>query len=145
MAYDYREAMFNDIYDVLDEYAYVFEEYTDDGEIDFFLLEVNLFGTLWIDDSVIGYSCGSYTCNSSLAEENLCGNWDLMVEACDEFGETIRNSERVDVTIRCYLLGEVLHNVLNTLKEEIENGTAPEWLKELIRESIEEEDEEESI
>lgn len=135
MAYDYREAMYNDIYDVLKDYTYIFEEYTDDGEVDFGTVRDDLFDELWTNDSVTGNSSGSYTCNSSQAEENLCGNWSLIVEACDEFGETIRDPEKVDLTIRCYLLGEVLQDVLNALEAGIENGTAPDWLKDIVEDS----------
>lgn len=87
--------------------------------------EEKLNEDLWIDDSVTGNASGSYTCNAYEAEENLCHNWDLLVEALEEFGESesnalSRGAEFCDVTIRCYLLGSAISNALDELEAEIE-------------------------
>ena len=73
-----------------------------------------LYDDLWVDDSVTGNASGSYTFNTYQAEENLCHNWDLLVEALEEFGESesdalSRGAEYCDVTIRCYLLGSAIN------------------------------------
>ena len=78
---------------------------------------------LWADDSVTGNGSGSYFCNTWKAEEALCHNWDLLAEACEEFGQDIgeafkRGAEFCDVTIRCYLLGQAIAAALDELEEE---------------------------
>ena len=78
---------------------------------------------LWADDSVTGNGSGSYYCNTWKAEEALCHNWDLLAEACEEFGQDIgeavkRGAEFCDVTIRCYLLGQAIAAALDELEEE---------------------------
>ena len=83
-----------------------------------------LYDNLWVDDSVTGNASGSYTCNAYQAEEYLCHNWDLLVEALEEFGESesdalSRGAEFCDVTIRCYLLGSAIKEALDELEGEL--------------------------
>lgn len=78
---------------------------------------------LWADDSVTGNGSGSYFFSTWKAEEALCHNWDLLVEACEEFGQDIgeafkQGAEACDVTIRCYLLGQAIAAALDELEEE---------------------------
>ena len=78
---------------------------------------------LWTDDSVTGNGSGSYFFNTWEAEEALCHNWDLLAEACEEFGDDIgealkRGAEFCDVTIRCYLLLQAIAAALDELEEE---------------------------
>ena len=59
--------------------------------------------------------------NAWKAEEALCHNLDELEEACDEFGcdmgEIIKQgAETADVTIRCYLLGRAISEVLEEYK-----------------------------
>lgn len=83
-----------------------------------------LYEKLFIEDSVTGNASGSYTFNTNKAKEYVMDNLDLLKKACEEFGcsdilgDKICNEdfEWCDVTIRCYLLGEVLNNVLDELK-----------------------------
>lgn len=81
-----------------------------------------LYDDLFISDSVTGNGSGSYTFNAWRAEENLCHNMDLLGEALSEFGCSAdyleRGAEACDVTIRCYLLGQVLGEVLDELEED---------------------------
>ena len=84
-----------------------------------------LYDDLCIDDSVTGNASGSYTCNTYQAEEYLCHNWDLLVEALEEFEESesdalSRGAEFCDVTIRCYLLGSAIKEALDELEGELE-------------------------
>ena len=86
--------------------------------------EEELYDTLWTDDSVTGNGSGSYTFSSWEAEENLCHNLDLLGEVLNEFGcggdYLIKNgAEACDVSIRCYLLGEVLHDVMDEIESEV--------------------------
>lgn len=75
---------------------------------------------LWIEDSVTGNGSGSYTFSTWRAEENLCHNLDLLGEALEEFGcspdyMAKKGAEACDVTIRCYLLGQCLSEVLDEI------------------------------
>ena len=78
---------------------------------------------LWADDSVTGNASGSYTFSTWQAEENLCHNWNLLKEACDDFccglGTTFcKGAEYCDVTIRCYLLSQAISAAIDELEEE---------------------------
>lgn len=80
-----------------------------------------LFDDLWVTDSVTGNASGSYTFSTWKAEENLCHNLDLLGDAVGEFGWDFpkaleRGAEFCDVTIRCYLLGSILYQVLDELE-----------------------------
>ena len=79
-----------------------------------------LYDTLFLDDSVTGNGSGSYTFSTWRAEENLAHNWELLQDACEEFGgdlgEWIRKgAEHCDVCIRCYLLGGCLAQVIDEI------------------------------
>lgn len=96
-------------------------------------LEEYLNETLWTEDSVTGNASGSYTCNTWKAEENLCHNWELIEEVASEFGcEPIVSSgyengpEWWDVSIRCYLLGQAIAEVLDDYEESGAFETEPE-------------------
>ena len=84
-----------------------------------------LYDDLWIDDSVTGNGSGSYYCNSYKARESLTGNEDLLIEALENFGNdaegykrSLTDPEFADVTIRCYLLGQAIDEVLEELPKE---------------------------
>ena len=86
-------------------------------------IEEDLNDRLFIDDSVTGNGSESYTLNTWQAEENLCHNLDLLGEALTEFCcepnyITEKGAEACDVTIRCYLLGQAISEVLNEMLEE---------------------------
>lgn len=85
-------------------------------------LEEKLNDDLWTADSVTGNASGSYYCNSWKAEEAIAHNWDLLAEALEEFGQDgtdvlKEGAEAMDVTIRCYLLGQAVAAVLDDLEE----------------------------
>lgn len=114
--YNYYDAMKNDLIDA------VYDEVNFDKMIAFdqpFNNEDDLFQildeTLWVDDSVTGNGSGSYTFNSALAKEYVLDNFDLLKCAADEWGVddfAIRllneEWEWLDVSIRCYILGQVI-------------------------------------
>lgn len=86
-------------------------------------LEEKLNDDLWTVDSVTGSASGSYTFNAWQAEENLCHNLELLEEACSEFGNDIgdyikQGAETCDVTIRCYLLGQAIAEVLDEMESD---------------------------
>lgn len=115
--YDYREAMTEDVKEWIKENVDL-TEWTEDREG----LEQQLNDDLWTEDSITGNASGSYYCNSYNAEESIAHNWDLLNEALDEFGQNNINviekgAEWADVTIRCYLLGFVISDVLDEMEE----------------------------
>lgn len=96
-------------------------------------LEEKLNDNLWINDNVTGNASGSYYCNSWKAEEALSHNWDLLAEALENFGQDgtdilKQGSEAMDVTIRCYLLGQAIAEVLkeDDIEEKLEENQAEE-------------------
>lgn len=118
--YNYREAMADDIREYIHENIDL-AEWVGSREG----LEEKLNDELWIYDGVTGNASGSYTCNTYRAEEYLCHNWDLLAEALTEFGcdginPIEKGAEWCDVTIRCYLLGQVLAEVLDEFADQLD-------------------------
>lgn len=115
MAYDYREAVKEDVLE------YIRNEINLEDFDTLEELEEHLNETLWAEDSVTGNGSGSYTFSTYKAEENICHNLDLLEEALNEFGSGYlldKGAEAADVTIRCYLLGSTISEVLEELEEE---------------------------
>lgn len=117
--YNYLEAVTSDVLDYIKENINL-DEWKGNREG----LEEKLNDELWTVDSVTGNASGSYTFNSWEAEENLAHNWDLLAEALDEFGQDgtdvlRQGAEAMDVTIRCYLLGQAIAEALDELEEEL--------------------------
>ena len=82
-------------------------------------LESYLNDELFTNDSVTGNASGSYTFSTWQAEENICHNFGLLAEAMQEFGSDMDilkdGAEACDVTIRCYLLGQAINEVLDEM------------------------------
>ena len=122
--YDYREVVKNDIKEYLDEHCEKGKRITD-KERD------SLYDDMFVSDSVTGNASGSYTFNSWEAEENVCHNLDLLGEAVEEFGSGDVLAEKMsgewaDVTIRCYLLGQLLDEVIEEWNDECEGEGSEE-------------------
>ena len=121
--YNYREAVKDDVLDYIrNEIDYSEYETLED-------LAEHLNDTLWACDSVTGNASGSYTFNTWQAEEYLAHNWDLLADAlvefgCDDVNPIEKGAEWCDVTIRCYLLGECIGDVLDEIEEEFEAAHA---------------------
>ena len=126
MAYDYREAMKEDIRAwIKDNYEYIedsVDDYKNAEEVCEFLND-----ELWTADAVTGNASGSYTFNRKQAKEYVLENIDLAGKAMEEFGYTAEafgekildeEWEWLDVTIRCYLLGEVIADVVEGIMTE---------------------------
>lgn len=117
--YNYLEAITDDIREYIREEVDLAEwKGNRDG------LEERLNDDLFISDSVTGNASGSYYCNAWKAEEALAHNWDLLAEALREFGQDgtdilEQGPEAMDVTIRCYLLGQAIAEALDELEEEL--------------------------
>lgn len=113
MAYDYREAVKDDVLEYIN------------NEINFENFDTleHLNEVLFTEDSVTGNASGSYTFNTYEAEENICNNLDLLGEALEEFGSgadylITHGAEAADVTIRCYLLGECIAAALEEIEDD---------------------------
>lgn len=122
-AYNYREAVKNDVLDYIRENYDFATELQDDRDG----FEEKLRDELWTVDSVTGNGSGSYTFNAWKAEENICHNLDLLGEACEEFGcstDVLKDgAEACDVTIRCYLLPWAISEALEELENELPTET----------------------
>lgn len=119
--YDYREAVKSDVLDYIRN-EINFEDFDSLEE-----LEENLNDDLWINDSVTGNASGSYYCSSYRAEEALSHNWDLLAEALEEFGQSgtdilKEGAEAMDVTVRCYLLGQCIAEALEEIEDDFEEA-----------------------
>ena len=117
--YDYYKNVREDIKQRLNEWL-DFDRINDYSDIDEVISAV--YDDFFNSDSVTGNGSGSYTFNSWVAEENLCHNMDLLKEALDEFGgelnDYIDSAEACDVTIRCYVLGQLVGEVVKEFVEE---------------------------
>lgn len=116
--YDYFAAVKEDVLNYINENNIVVTSENRDE------VEQDLNDTLFTCDSVTGNASGSYTFNAWTAEEYLCHNWDLLGEALTELGCDMsyieRGAEACDVTIRCYLLGQAISEVLDEVETEEE-------------------------
>ena len=122
MMYNYLEAMKSDIMDYIHNDVNT-NEFTSREE-----LEERLNDDLWNADSVTGNASGSYHCNSNKSMECVLDNMDLLEEMCGEFGidnETIGKKflegawEWMDVSIRCYLLGQAISEALDEMEDDL--------------------------
>ena len=117
--YNYLEAITDDVRDYI-KYEIDLDEWKGNRDG----LEERLNDDLFISDSVTGNASGSYYCNAWKAEKALAHNWDLLAEALREFGQDgtdilEQGPEAMDVTIRCYLLGQAIAEALDELEEEL--------------------------
>lgn len=122
--YNYMEAMTEDIRNYINNEITLSDFSDRDG------LEEHLNETLWTEDSVTGNASGSYTFNTYQAEEYICHNLNLLVDAMENFGCEVnaleKGAEWCDVTIRCYLLGQAIAEVLDDMEEELEKAFGEE-------------------
>lgn len=121
--YNYHEAICEDIREYI-KYHYDADELREEmSDRDRF--EENLNDDLFIDDSVTGNGSGSYFFSTWKSEEALCHNTDLLGEAMSEFGcepnDLSKGAEWADVTIRCYLLNQCIHEVLDEIEAEMDD------------------------
>ena len=125
--YNYLEAMIEDVKEYLRNEAEYDQEDLFYNRND---LEEKLHDDLWINDSVTGYASGSYFCNTYKSKECVLDNMDLLNEMCKNFGieaktigEKFLNDEWewMDVSIRCYMLGQAISEALDEIEAELEN------------------------
>ena len=114
--YNYESEVRSDVINYGNEWLSYNNETVTEDNID--EIRDRLHEAMWMSDSVTGNGSGSYTFNRWVAEENLCHNMDLFIEATEEFGSDIANlieegAEVMDVTIRCYLFPRFLDEFLD--------------------------------
>ena len=116
--YNYLEAMKHDVKEYIKENINVTNyEIKED-------LEEYLNDALWTEDSVTGNASGSYTFNRATAKKYVDENKDLVNDMMEEFDckEKVANwwiednYEAIDVSIRCYLLGQAISEVLDKIE-----------------------------
>ena len=116
--YNYLEAMKQDVKEYIEENINATDyEIKED-------LEEDLNDTLWTEDSVTGNASGSYTFNRATAKKYVDENKDLINDMMEEFDckEKVANwwiednYEAIDVSIRCYLLGQAISEVLEKIE-----------------------------
>ena len=122
MSYDYENVMREDIKNYLYE-NYSKSELIENAGHECFM--ENLYDKMFMDDDITGNASGSYTFSNRQAQEYVLDNKDLLKEAYEEFGGDLGkdfiddNFEKMDVNIRCYILGNVLCEVLKDLEYEL--------------------------
>lgn len=116
--YNYLETMKHDVKEYIEENINVTDYETRED------LEEYLNDTLWADDSVTGNASGSYTFNRATAKKYIDENKDLVNDMMEEFDCKDKvanwwiedNYEAIDVSIRCYLLGQAISEVLDEIE-----------------------------
>lgn len=122
--YNYLENMVEDVKEYIKN-EIDFYEYEDMDE-----LRESLNDDLWAEDSVTGNGSGSYTFNRAIAKEYVDENKDLVDEMMKEFDCKEKvvnwwiedNYEAIDVSIRCYLLGQAIEKALDDFTEEFDKA-----------------------
>lgn len=82
-----------------------------------------IYDDAFIDDAVTGNGSGSYYFNARKSQENIMKNEEVVEEMIDEFGVDMRTHgndwEYLDVSCRCYLLGQInIEALIEEIKEE---------------------------
>lgn len=82
-----------------------------------------IYDDAFINDSVTGNGSGSYYFNTWKSRDNVMNNEEVVEEMVDEFGVDMKEHwndwEFLDVSCRCYLLGQVdIEEVIQEIKEE---------------------------
>lgn len=119
MDYNYFDAVCDDVRkEIRENWADRFVDFETLDE-----LREALNDELWVNDHVTGNASGSYTFSTWQAEEYLAHNWDVLEDACAEFGadmgeEVKKGAESADVLIRCYFLGAAIDEVLPDFEED---------------------------
>ena len=118
MDYNYLEEVTKDVKEYINEnYDNTYEIKCYYDNLDDFKEKLN--DKLWNSDSVTGNASGSYYFNRYKAEEAICHNWDLIGEMLDEGFYDLDcggiDPERIDVTLRCYVLSEAIDMALDEL------------------------------
>lgn len=128
--YNYYEAVKGAVYDAIEEnFDDLFSGLTaEDVKTDPYEVAGRVADDLFNSDSVTGNASGSFYFNRYLAQEAVIDNipllreaveaWSLENEVVDYFLD--EDWEAMDVTIRCYVLHEVVCEVMEEIRDAIE-------------------------
>lgn len=120
--YNYLEAMKEDIKEYINNEINL-ADFANRDE-----LESSLNDDLFTEDSVTGNASGSYTFSRAQAQKYVTDNIDLLKDACENFGTDAASVgewflsddwEKMDVAIRCYLLGQAISETLDDMEDEL--------------------------
>lgn len=114
---DYRAQVKQDALDATED---LMDQIIDQNEHTISVQE--LVDTLWVDDSVTGNASGSYTMDRARAQKYIAEVvWSAeFADAMQDWGMNASDLEKqgpeaIDVTIRCYVLGEVAQEVAESI------------------------------
>ena len=122
MKYDYAREMADAVLDWVSENVEAVAEIKDaDGVRE-------LYDVLFNDDAITGNASGSYTMNAYEAEVIVRDNLILAIEAMTYYGMADKLQEKIeseeweylDVTIRCYLLANVIEDTMEQILNQID-------------------------
>ena len=115
--YNYLDAVKNDVRQIMEDEG----EFLGWDELDRDALFNEVYDYCFTCDAVTGNGSGSYTFNRDEAAHMIVDNLDLLGEACEEFGcnmDVLKSgAEACDVTIRCYLLGTAIDEIIDEITE----------------------------
>ncbi len=122
---DYLEQVKADIKEWVEDNSYYipYNDFESVGDFEDYLND-----TLWCADSVTGNASGSYTFNSYKAREHVLNDPDTVRDALREFcvePQKIADAfldeewEYLDVTARCYVLGQAIGEIVSENEDEI--------------------------
>ena len=144
MAYDYKKAVRNDLYDYIkDQMKYYLVD--DRNDQDFRSITDPRFSDYLqegIQDDVSGSRYGSHTNDNDLAKEYVTDNMNIAKDAYVYHGEDLdedindNNWEKIDSLIRDYLANEMLDDMLwndDSLAEQFEEYLNPTPVKQKIK------------
>lgn len=130
--YSYNDAVFDDIV------SFVNKKFTEEEKCSIFYSSDAhdlLYNILKNEDGVTGASRGSYTMDRSIAKSNLKGNEEMLYDAvlgvCADMVECpnayiCRSPEEFcDALIRCYLLPDMLDDVIRQYREGTDTPAEP--------------------
>lgn len=124
MKYDYLAALEADIKTWMVDNYFDISEYSDNEDAHEFLRD-----EIWSEDSVTGNGSDWYD-SAEKCEEYLCGNWDLILSAIDNFcidaNDVIKTYKNkipcfLDCLVRLDLLDAAIENVLEELESDKED------------------------
>ena len=128
--YDYREIEKADIYTALGErFDELFEDVTAEAlKVDAYEVADKIADELFNCDSVTGNASGSYFFNKWEARDAVIDNISLLREMCfawnydNEIADMFLSDdwESMDVMLRCYLLHEIMCEVMEEVRDAIE-------------------------
>ena len=90
---------------------------------------------LWAEDSVTGNASGTYTFDPNKAKEYVLADFETVVDAltgfgcdADEIGEKFLKEdwEWFDVTARCYVLGQVVSQIMEEAEADMDEQPTTE-------------------